>query len=68
MISTAAEYQRELQRLAGDAETARRQHAALVEVGLSGRELGRAMAPLLSFRAGLVGGVRVYERSGGSPG
>ena len=53
MISTDAEYQRVIQRLAEGAETLRRQRAALVEVGLSGQELDRAMAPLLSFRAGL---------------
>ncbi|MDT7858315.1 hypothetical protein RQM47_16825 [Rubrivirga sp. S365] len=65
MISTDAEYQRALQRLADDAETLRSQRSSLIEAGLSGRELDRAMAPLLSFRAGLEEDVESYE--GGRP-
>ena len=65
MISTDAEHRRALHRLAEDAEALRRQRAALVEAGLSGEEVGRegvdrAMAPLLSFRAGLEEEVRAY--------
>lgn len=68
MISTDAEYRRAVRRLAEDAETLRRQRAALVEAGLSGQELDRAMAPLLSFRAGLGEEVETYEALQGSAG
>jgi hypothetical protein len=60
MISTDAEYQQAIRRLDEDAETLRRQRAALVEAGLSGEDLDRAMAPLLSFRAGLEEEVEAY--------
>lgn len=63
MISTDDEYQRALQRLSEDAETLREERAALARTGVSGQELDRAMAPLLSFRAGLVEEVRAYEQS-----
>ena len=65
MIATDAEHRRALQRFAESAETLHRQRAALAEAGLSGQELDRAMAPLFSFRAGLVEDVRAYERSSG---
>ena len=70
MISTDDEYQRALQRLNEDAATLRRQRVALAESGLSGDELDRAMAPLLSFRAGLEEEVEAYEdgRLSGSEG
>ena len=61
MISTDHEYQRALQRLDEDAATLHRQRAALAEAGLSGDELDRAMAPLLSFHAGLEEEVEAYE-------
>ena len=61
MITTEDEYRRALQRLDEDAATLRRQRAALVEAGLSGDGLDRAMAPLLSFRAGLEEEVEAYE-------
>ena len=67
MISTDHEYQRALQRLDEDAATLRRQRAALAEAGLSGDELDRAMAPLLSFHAGLGEEVEAYE-AGRPPG
>jgi hypothetical protein len=60
MISTDAEYRRALRLLDEDAETLRRQRAALVETGLSGEDLDRAMAPLLSFRADLEEEVEAY--------
>ncbi|PAP78885.1 hypothetical protein B1759_15700 [Rubrivirga sp. SAORIC476] len=70
MISTDDEYQRALRRLNEDAATLRRQRAALAESRLSGDELDRAMAPLLSFRAGLEEEVEAYEdgRLSGSEG
>ena len=61
MISSDHEYQRALQRLGEDAATLRRQRAALAEAGVSGDELDRAMAPLLSFHAGLEEEVEAYE-------
>lgn len=68
MISTDTEYQRALQCLAEDAETLRRQRAALARAGLSGQELDRAMAPLLSFHAGLGEEAKTYEVSRGNAG
>ncbi|MGB3542841.1 hypothetical protein [Rubrivirga sp.] len=67
MITTDVEYQRVLQRLAEDAATLRRQRQALVESGLRGDELDRAMAPLLSFHAGRGEEVEAYE-AGRPPG
>lgn len=61
MISTDDEHRRALQRLSKDAETLHRQRTALVEAGLSKEELNRAMAPLLSFRAGLEEEVEAYR-------
>ncbi len=68
MISTDTEYRRALRQLDEDAETLRRQREALVRSGLSGEDLGRAMAPLVSFRAGLVEEVGAYERARGASG
>ena len=68
MISTDAEYRRALLRLDEDAATIRRQREALVRSGLSGGDLGRAMAPLLSFRVGLEEEVEAYERTRGAVG
>jgi hypothetical protein len=68
MISTDAEYRRALLRLDEDAATIRRQREALVRSGLSGEDLGRAMAPLLSFRVGLEEEVEAYERARGAVG
>lgn len=61
MISTEADYRRAFQHLDADAETLRRQRAALAETGLSGEGLDRAMAPLLSFRAGLEEEIDAYQ-------
>lgn len=70
MITTDDEYRCALHRLEEDAATLLRQRAALVEAGLSGDGLDRAMAPLLSFRAGLEEEVKAYEdgRLSGSEG
>ena len=67
MITTDVDYRRALRRLTEDAATLRRQHAALAEAGLSGQELDRALAPLLSFHAGLEEEVEAYE-AGRPPG
>lgn len=72
MIPTDAEYQQALQRLAENAETLRHQCAALVEAGLSEDERDRAMAPLLSFHAGIEEDVAAYAAGrpsgpGGTP-
>ena len=67
MITTDEEYRRALRRLSEDAETLRRQRVALAEAGLSGDELDRAMAPLLSFHVGSGEEVEAYE-AGRPPG
>ena len=59
-ITTDDEYRRVLRRLDEGAETLREQRAAFARAGLSGEEVGRAMAPLLSFRAGLEEGAEAY--------
>lgn len=68
MIATDAEYQQALQRLAEDAETLRRQRAALAHMGLTGQEVDRAMAPLLSFRTGLEEEAEAYAVAQGGAG
>ena len=70
MISTDDEYRRALQRLSEDAETLREQRVALARTGLSGDDLDRAMAPLLSFHAGLEDEAEAYaaDQTSGSAG
>ena len=72
MMSTDAEYRRAIQRLAEDAETLGRQRSSLDRAGLTGRELDRAMGPLMSFRAGHRAGleeeVEVYTVARGAAG
>ena len=70
MISTDDEYRRALQHLSEDAETLREQREALARTGLSGDDLDRAMAPLLSFHAGLEEEAKAYatDHTSGSAG
>jgi ribosome-binding protein aMBF1 (putative translation factor) len=62
MIRTDTDYRRALQRLADEAETLRAQRDHLSDLGLSDEEAGRAMEPMLSFRAQLEEEVEAYSR------
>jgi DNA-directed RNA polymerase specialized sigma subunit len=62
MIKNEQEYREARRRLEQDQEVARRQRAALEEMGLAEDEVARAMEPLLSFQAQLAEEVEWYER------
>ena len=62
MIRTESEYQRTLKRLEEGRGQLEAQKNKLVEAGLEGEALERALYPLLSFRAQLVEEVEVYEK------
>jgi DNA-binding XRE family transcriptional regulator len=62
MIRSEFEYKKALQRLKEDAEYIRRQRDHLIEAGLEGEMLERAMHPALSFHEQLREEVDTYER------
>lgn len=62
MIRTESEYQECLKRLAQDREFIAKQKQALIDSGLSGEQVMRALEPALSFHEQLVEEVSWYER------
>lgn len=62
MIRTDTEYRRALDRLREEAETLRAQRDHLAGLGLSPEEVGRAMAPMISFHAQLEEEVDAYTQ------
>ena len=62
MIRTHQEYERALQYLQGDSVAMSAQRTRLLEMGIKGEELERAMQPMESFRQQVVEEVEAYER------
>lgn len=62
MIRSEKEYKEALDRLKQDEEVLALQREKLVEMGLSEEEVGRALEPMLSFRAQLEEEVEWFER------
>jgi DNA-binding Xre family transcriptional regulator len=62
MIRNEREYKEALSRLERDGETIAAQRRTLIDRGLSGEEVERAMGPMLSFNAQLEEEVEWYER------
>lgn len=62
MIRNEREYKEAISRLEKDREVVEAQRKALVETGLSGEEVERALGPMLSFHAQLEEEVEWYEK------
>lgn len=62
MIRSEKEYKEALDRLKQDEEVLALQREKLVEMGLSEEEVGRALEPMLSFRAQLEEEVEWFEK------
>ncbi|TQE96694.1 MAG: helix-turn-helix transcriptional regulator [Spiribacter salinus] len=62
MIRTEAEYRKAQERLKQDAETIQMQREHLKELNFSGKEVERALGPMISFRDQLREEVETYER------
>jgi ribosome-binding protein aMBF1 (putative translation factor) len=62
MIRTDAEYRKAQDRLEQEAATIQRQRQQLEDMDLSGKEIDRPLAPMISFRDQLREEVDMYER------